>query len=99
LKLGIREVSLFVLFFPDGILSYSMPQGDKRGASWEFFDSTYDGEWEPEPHGGLGQLTDTVFGEDTFKMSYFDENDKGRYHSLIFKSRQQKKATTLSHLK
>ena len=49
-----------------------MPQGDLRGAGWEFFDSTYDGHWDGELRRGLGQLTDGKVGPDNFKMGYYD---------------------------
>nr|CAD7570729.1 unnamed protein product [Timema californicum] len=58
--------------FPDGIVSYSMPQGDKRGSGWEFFDATYDGHWDGELRRGLGQLTDGKVGPENFKMGYYD---------------------------
>ncbi|KAI5730338.1 hypothetical protein M8J76_012537 [Diaphorina citri] len=60
----------------NGIVSYSMPQGDKRG-SWEFFDNTYDGYWESELTRGLGQLTDGKFGPENFKMGYY-ESERGQ---------------------
>lgn len=56
----------------DGILSYSMPQGDKRSPEWEFYDSTYDGYWDDELQRGLGQLTDGKVGPDNFRMGYYD---------------------------
>lgn len=56
----------------DGILSYSMPQGDKRSPEWEFYDSTYDGYWDDELQRGLGQLTDGKVGQDNFRMGYYD---------------------------
>ena len=70
------RVELYGCPWAGGVVAYAMPQGDKRGASWEFFDTSYDGPWDPQPHGGLGQLTDTIFGADNFKMSYY-EADKG----------------------
>lgn len=54
-----------------------MPQGDKRGKDWEFFDATYDGHWESELRRGLGQLTDGKIGPDNFKTSYYD-GDRGQ---------------------
>lgn len=48
-----------------------MPQGDKRGDNWEFFDATYDGHWDDELRRGLGQLTDGRTGPDDFKTSYY----------------------------
>ncbi|XP_034232582.1 discoidin domain-containing receptor 2-like [Thrips palmi] len=70
------RVELYGCPWRGGVVSYAMPQGDKRGASWEFFDTSYDGPWDPQPHKGLGQLTDTIYGDDNFKMSYY-ESDKG----------------------
>ena len=70
------RVELYGCRWAGGIVSYSMPQGDKRGASWEFFDTSYDGPWDPQPHAGLGQLTDTLIGADNLRMSYY-ESDKG----------------------
>lgn len=63
------------LFAADGVVSYSMPQGDKRGNEWEFFDVTYDGHWDGELRRGLGQLTDGRTGPDNFKIGYYD-NDR-----------------------
>ncbi|KAF7391926.1 hypothetical protein HZH68_011469 [Vespula germanica] len=54
-----------------------MPQGDKRGNEWEFFDATYDGHWDDELRRGLGQLTDGKTGPDDFKMGYYDDRGQG----------------------
>lgn len=62
-------------------MSYSMPQGDKRGAGWEFFDATYDGHWDGQLQRGLGQLTDGKVGPENFKMGYYD-SERGDYISL-----------------
>lgn len=35
-----------------------MPQGDKRGAGRQMFDTTYDGHWDGELRRGLGLLAD-----------------------------------------
>lgn len=56
-----------------------MPQGDKRGSTWEFFDATYDGHWDQELQRGLGQLTDGKVGAENFKMGY----DFGRGESQL----------------
>lgn len=62
----------------DGIVSYSMPQGDKRGTNWEFYDSTYDGHWDGEKlKYGLGQLTDGQVAPDDFKLAFHQENTQG----------------------
>lgn len=50
-----------------------MPQGDKRGGGWEFFDATYDGYWDGELKRGLGQLTDGKIGPDNFKAGYYEQ--------------------------
>ena len=71
------RVELYGCPWNDGVVSYSMPQGDKRGA-WEFFDAAYDGYWNEELARGLGQLTDGRTGPDNFKASYFDSSkDQG----------------------
>lgn len=49
-----------------------MPQGDKRGSDWEFYDASYDGYWNEELQRGLGQLTDGKIGSEDFKMGYYD---------------------------
>lgn len=48
-----------------------MPQGDKRGNDWEFFDATYDGHWDSELRRGLGQLVDGKVGPENFKTAYY----------------------------
>ncbi|XP_076752550.1 discoidin domain-containing receptor 2 [Xylocopa sonorina] len=69
------RVELYGCYWSDGVVSYSMPQGDKRGNEWEFFDATYDGHWDGELRRGLGQLTDGKTGPDNFKLGYYD-NDR-----------------------
>ncbi|XP_076386248.1 discoidin domain-containing receptor 2 isoform X1 [Megachile rotundata] len=71
------RVELYGCYWSDGVVSYSMPQGDKRGNGWEFFDATYDGHWDGELRRGLGQLTDGRTGPDNFKMGYYD-NDRNQ---------------------
>lgn len=70
------RVELYGCPWNDGIVSYSMPQGDKRN-NWEFFDVTYDGYWDGQLLRGLGQLTDGKNGPDNFKMGYYDEKGQG----------------------
>lgn len=61
-----------------GIVSYSMPQGDKRGSSWEFYDTSYDGHWDGKKlKYGLGQLTDGKVAPDDFKQM-FDDRDNSQ---------------------
>nr|KAF7415574.1 hypothetical protein H0235_012166 [Vespula pensylvanica] len=71
------RVELYGCYWSDGVVSYSMPQGDKRGNEWEFFDATYDGHWDDELRRGLGQLTDGKTGPDDFKMGYYDDRGQG----------------------
>ncbi|XP_051161708.1 discoidin domain-containing receptor tyrosine kinase B-like [Leptopilina boulardi] len=71
------RVELYGCYWSDGVVSYSMPQGDKRGNDWEFFDATYDGHWDGELRRGLGQLIDGRRGSDNFKMGYYDY-DRGQ---------------------
>ena len=60
----------------DGVLSYSMPQGEKRGTDVELFDFTYDGQSQDDYlKGGLGQLTDGAEGHYIFRL---DPDDTGR---------------------
>ncbi|EZA49268.1 Discoidin domain-containing receptor [Ooceraea biroi] len=72
------RVELYGCYWSDGVVSYSMPQGDKRGNGWEFFDATYDGHWDGELRRGLGQLTDGKTGPDNFKMGYYNDNDRAQ---------------------
>ncbi|XP_022905672.1 discoidin domain-containing receptor 2-like [Onthophagus taurus] len=68
------RVELYGCKWTDGIVSYSMPQGDKRGANWEFYDAAYDGQWDGhELKHGLGQLIDGKYGNDDFKLGFRDE--------------------------
>lgn len=68
------RVEVYGCRWTDGIVSYSMPQGDKRGNDWEFYDTSYDGHWDGEElKRGLGQLTDGKLGPDNFKMGYYDD--------------------------
>ncbi|CAF3067249.1 unnamed protein product [Rotaria sp. Silwood2] len=40
------RLELYGCSYEDGLISYSMPQGDKRGYDVQFFDETYDGQNE-----------------------------------------------------
>ncbi|CAG7819663.1 unnamed protein product [Allacma fusca] len=65
--------------FRGGLLSYTMPQGSKRGENWNFYDHTYDGFWDGNYlRNGLGQLIDGRGGPDNFKDDYYGhERGKG----------------------
>lgn len=72
------RVELYGCRWTDGIVSYSMPQGDKRGATWEFYDTAYDGHWDGEKlRYGLGQLTDGKVATDDFKMAFYEPTIQG----------------------
>ena len=64
--------SSYPMIFAGRIISYSMPQGDKRGATYEFYDWNYDGEWKGDIlMNGLGSLTDGNLGPQDYKLSYY----------------------------
>jgi len=53
----------------DGVLSYSMPQGDQRAPDVDLRDFTYDGRVADRYlSGGLGQLTDGVEGHSNLRL-------------------------------
>ena len=45
------RVEAFGCEYDGGLLSYSMPQGDKRGSDFELFDWTYDEDWGTNDNG------------------------------------------------
>jgi len=59
-----------------------MPQGDRRGSAYEFYDWSYDGEWVAARGNmlvnGLGCLVDGDYGPEDFKMAYYAQG-KIRY--------------------
>ncbi|KAK2719726.1 hypothetical protein QYM36_005266 [Artemia franciscana] len=72
------RVELYGCHWNDGIVSYSMPQGDQRGSNWNFYDSSYDGFWDGSLlRQGLGQLTDGRLGPENFKTTFY-ERDKAQ---------------------
>nr|XP_023020139.1 discoidin domain-containing receptor 2-like [Leptinotarsa decemlineata] len=69
------RVELYGCEWTNGVISYSMPQGDKRGNNWEFYDFGYDGQWiDNELKDGLGQLVDGKIGPDDYKADYSDDH-------------------------
>ncbi|KAG8185321.1 hypothetical protein JTE90_013012 [Oedothorax gibbosus] len=63
------RVEIYGCLWNDGLVSYSMPQGERRGVDVELSDKTYDGVKDDSfLHGGLGQLTDGQKGDDNFKV-------------------------------
>lgn len=62
----------------DGIVSYSMREGDRRGAEVDFLDFTYDGvNSDGFRRDGLGQLTDGELGESNFRLDPQELGIKG----------------------
>ncbi|KAG0417059.1 hypothetical protein HPB47_005921 [Ixodes persulcatus] len=63
------RIELYGCPWTQGILSYSIPQGERRGTDVDLSDVTYDGMKDDSYlHGGLGQLTDGTAGSDNFKL-------------------------------
>lgn len=78
-----------MFFVPDGLLSYSMPQGESRGVEIDLSDRTYDGlKDDTYLQGGLGQLTDGVVGDDNFKQD-ISGMGKGRKEFIILDTHAQ----------
>ena len=74
------------MFILGGLLSYSLPQGDKRGATYEFYDWNYDGEWiGNQLKNGLGALVDGNVGPDDYKLGYYAKS-KYTFFLLVVKN-------------
>ena len=64
----------------EGLVSYSMPQGEQRGSEVDLSDRTYDGKDDGSYLiGGLGQLVDGQVGADNFRL---DANGHGKGNSM-----------------
>lgn len=61
------RVELYGCYWSVGVVSYSMPKGDRRSNGIELTDMIYDGQWGEELRGGLGQLVDGQFGSDDIR--------------------------------
>ncbi|XP_003702400.1 discoidin domain-containing receptor 2 [Megachile rotundata] len=71
------RVELYGCPWTEGLVSYSMPQGIKRGSEVDLSDRTYDGKEEGGYlSGGLGQLVDGQRGPDNFRLDV-SGNGKG----------------------
>ena len=74
--LSFKPVNVAVL--SEGIVSYSMRQGDRRGSEVDLFDFTYDGNVvNGYLSGGLGQLVDGSEGHDNFRLDPYDVGHRG----------------------
>lgn len=72
-----RAAVFFFGLVAEGLVSYSMPQGIKRGSEVDLSDRTYDGREEGGYlSGGLGQLVDGQKGPDNFRLDV-SGNGKG----------------------
>ncbi|XP_066987303.1 discoidin domain-containing receptor 2-like [Macrobrachium rosenbergii] len=75
------RVELYGCRYLDGLVSYSMPDGDVRGGGGALRDLTYDGSRKDGYlTGGLGQLTDGETGHTNFRV---DALGKGRGYEWV----------------
>lgn len=71
-----NDIFCGIPLFLDGLLSYSMPQGEQKGEGVDLYDFTYDGIIKGGyVSGGLGQLTDGMEGHSNF---HIDPENSGR---------------------
>lgn len=83
-----------VVDISDGILSYSMRQGDRRGSEVEFSDFTYDGDVvDGQLSGGLGQLVDGDEGASNFRLDIQNVGRRG-YEWVGWKTDGERPAAT-----
>src|SRR6218665_1471617 len=62
----------------DGVMSYNMRQGDKRGPDIDLYDLTYDGQVsDGYLSGGLGQLMDFEEGNTNFRLDHQNVGKRG----------------------
>ncbi|KAI4489334.1 hypothetical protein M0804_004832 [Polistes exclamans] len=77
MRMVCMRVELYGCPWIEGLVSYSMPQGIKRGSEVDLSDRTYDGSEEGGYlSGGLGQLVDGQKGPDNFRLD-ISGNGKG----------------------
>ncbi|KAG7191216.1 hypothetical protein KM043_013191 [Ampulex compressa] len=69
MRIVCMRIELYGCPWTEGLVSYSMPQGIKRGSEVDLSDRTYDGQEETGYlTGGLGQLIDGQRGMDNFRL-------------------------------
>lgn len=61
------RLELYGCLSNDHLISYSIPQGDRRSFDMDFSDKTYDGDLSPVKN-GLGQLVDGEIGSDDIRI-------------------------------
>ena len=74
------------MYFLEGVVAYSIPQGMVRGSMLELMDHTFDGHEDSlsgDLRGGLGQLVDGVYGWDNFKAARTNGHVKGNARIII----------------
>ncbi|ESO96071.1 hypothetical protein LOTGIDRAFT_116145 [Lottia gigantea] len=71
------RVEMYGCPWTDGLVSYDMPQGSKRGNEVDLYDFTYDGMIHERLSGGLGQLTDGEEGDTNFRLDSLGLGMKG----------------------
>ncbi|XP_052224230.1 discoidin domain-containing receptor 2-like [Dreissena polymorpha] len=72
------RVEIYGCKWEDGVVSYSVRQGDRRGSELDFVDFTYDGMIQENfLLEGLGQLTDGEIGDYNFRLDNEDLRIKG----------------------
>ena len=75
---SVVSINKVVSSLADGVVSYNMKQGEKRGAEVDFYDFSYDGIITPDYlSDGLGQLTDGEIGDTNFRLDPQDLGMKG----------------------
>ena len=66
------------MLFSDGVVSYDVRQGDRRGTDLDLYDFTYDGMIQDNfLLDGLGQLTDGEIGDSNFRLDHQSIGIKG----------------------
>ncbi|XP_055955868.1 discoidin domain-containing receptor 2 isoform X2 [Patella vulgata] len=71
------RVEMYGCPWEDGLVSYDMPQGSKRGNEVDLYDFTYDGMINEQLSSGLGQLTDGEMGDTNFRLDSLGLGMKG----------------------
>ena len=69
----------FSVSVADGLVAYSMRQGERRGGGVELRDDTYDGNVTADGRltGGLGQLVDGEQGQSNFRLDPLQRGVRG----------------------
>ncbi|XP_022711701.1 discoidin domain-containing receptor 2-like isoform X2 [Varroa jacobsoni] len=72
------RIELYGCKWTQGIVSYTIPMGERFSSTVDLSDKTYDGGRDDSTlHDGLGQLTDGIEGGDNFKAEYSSSLGQG----------------------